>query len=330
MASELDSYFISQDFVKKYLTHEEAFHTSHGCHSAGFLGAGMLYYALAYMLESDYSVCLGSGSGFVPRLMRQAQLDLNLAGAETVLIDANLPEAGWGSPDYHHRPTFFTRNWNVTVVNKTTRDALTEIRKPIRYLHIDADHSYEWAKHDFETYSKLCCGLITLHDSIDPNCGVPRLLNEIERDYEILNIPLGHGTAVVKSKTFDAKYGSAGIAGPPWVDDPSAYRQRLLPIIARWREQGTRVAVFGTGPHTDYLFRVLPELEQVAILAYLDTRFGGCGQVYRDRPVQTLAWAPGRVDVVLCSSFANEATQLELLGGLAVEAMTSQPPRPHR
>ena len=40
------------------------------------LAAGMIYYSLAYSLKARTCVNLGSGGGFVPRMLRQAQRDL--------------------------------------------------------------------------------------------------------------------------------------------------------------------------------------------------------------------------------------------------------------
>ncbi len=70
----------------------------HGASGASVAG-GIIYYALASMARARVCVCLGSGGGFVPCLMRQAQLDLEIANAETYLVDAVLPEAGYGGPE---------------------------------------------------------------------------------------------------------------------------------------------------------------------------------------------------------------------------------------
>ena len=50
---------------------EAAWKESHAA-TASFLGSGILYYSFTYMLKAKVAVCLGSGGGFVPRLMRQA------------------------------------------------------------------------------------------------------------------------------------------------------------------------------------------------------------------------------------------------------------------
>src|SRR5215472_8046157 len=73
------------------------FSDSHGACDQ-YLGAGYLYYAFAAAIRSQVSVCIGSGGGFVPDLLAQAQRDLCLDPATTYLIDANLPDLGFGSP----------------------------------------------------------------------------------------------------------------------------------------------------------------------------------------------------------------------------------------
>ena len=40
------------------------------------MGAGMMYFSLVYYMKARNCVCLGSGGGFVPRIMSQARLEL--------------------------------------------------------------------------------------------------------------------------------------------------------------------------------------------------------------------------------------------------------------
>ncbi|HRI57993.1 MAG TPA: hypothetical protein PK170_12970, partial [Anaerolineae bacterium] len=68
---------LSSTTITEALTREAAWAESHGA-DGGYLGMGLLYYTLTYLLKARVAVCLGSGGGFVPRLMRQAQRDLGL------------------------------------------------------------------------------------------------------------------------------------------------------------------------------------------------------------------------------------------------------------
>lgn len=193
---------ISKDCINNWLIHQEKFHTSHHG-DVGFLGGGLLIYAFAYIFKSKCCVCLGSGSGFAPRLMRQAQHDCGIKDeSETILVDANLPEAGWGEPDYHDGSNFFTNNFDVKIIKDTTMNALGQFTgKQIKYLHIDADHSYEHVSEDFLKYSQMMPihSIITLHDSM-VKTGVPQLVEEIKTmsGFEVCNIQIGTGLAIVR------------------------------------------------------------------------------------------------------------------------------------
>ena len=69
---------------------------------------------------------------------------------------------------------------------------------------LDADHHYDGACRDWELYRKLVpdTGVITLHDTTNYRepCGVPQLIDEIRQrgDYEVINMPIAYGTAIVK------------------------------------------------------------------------------------------------------------------------------------
>jgi len=185
---------------------DEKFHRSHSA-AAGYLGAGAVYYAMAYSLKAKVAVCLGSGSGFVPRLMRQAQVDCGISDeSRTILVDANLPGAGWGAPDYHDGESFFLQHFDVELIAKTTRDALSDfVGVEIDYLHIDADHSYEWARHDLLEYGKLMSkrSVITMHDARvrSHGAGVWKVLEEVSGNgFEVVNLPIALGVAIVRTK----------------------------------------------------------------------------------------------------------------------------------
>jgi hypothetical protein len=97
----------------------------------------------------------------------------------------------------------------------------------------------------------------------------------------------------------------------------------LLPLIERWRSQRLRVAVFGTGAHTDHLFTEVPELNTLNIVAFLESNPDREGTTFRGQPVHVPAWAEGNCDVVLCSSFAHEMAQMAVLDGALVKVVPS-------
>ncbi len=211
---------VDKNFITDYLTADDSWCTGHGSDGREDLGAGMLYYALAYSLRSRTCVCLGSGGGFVPRLMRQAQRDLGLEGSRTILVDG-APHVRqerkeiWGSPDWLGDDSTFRRNYpEVEIVLELTRDAVEKYFVPkgivIDYLHIDADHHYDGVKLDWDLYSPLVDdgGVITLHDTVNfrEPCGVPQLIEEIRQDpnYSLVDFPIKYGMAMVrKNPTVD-------------------------------------------------------------------------------------------------------------------------------
>ncbi len=209
---------IDENFLVSNITVDDPWCTSHGAESGGaFLGAGIIYYALAYSLAPQTCVCLGSGGGFVPRLMRQAQRDLKLEPSRTILVDGaqrvSKPRKEiWGSPYWTDEDSTFRSNYpDVEIIMDLTAAAFDEYFVPqgvvIDYLHIDADHHYDGVKLDWELYKSLVSdgGVITFHDTVNYRepCGVPRLVDEIRAggDYDVVNFPIAYGTAVVRKRT---------------------------------------------------------------------------------------------------------------------------------
>jgi hypothetical protein len=206
---------VDSTFVQSMLTVDDPWCKSHGAgNGSAHLGAGIIYYALAYSLRAKTCVCLGSGGGFVPRLMRQAQRDLQLEDSRTILVDG-APYVGkdrkdiWGSPSWLDDDSTFRKNYgDVEIVLQLTRDAFQEKFLPeklqIDYLHIDADHHYDGVKEDWEMFRTLVPnhGVITFHDTVNYRepCGVPQLVDEIREGgvYDVVNLPIAYGTAIVR------------------------------------------------------------------------------------------------------------------------------------
>jgi len=194
---------LNRELIGSSLLHEAAWADSHGA-ADDFLGAGLLYYALAYALRAKLCVCLGSGGGFVPRMMRQAQRDLVIADSRTVLVDGNC--GPFGRPKWLAEDSFFRREFSdISLIVDTTQNARQAAEGwRIDYLHIDADHSYLGSLSDFDSWAPLVSpkGIITFHDT----CGdLPsaRALEEIRRRgrHEILNFRrLAAGVALIRPR----------------------------------------------------------------------------------------------------------------------------------
>jgi hypothetical protein len=206
---------LNKEFITSMLTVDDPWCSSHGSDNGSEdLGAGMLYYALAYSAKARTCVCLGSGGGFVPRMMRQAQRDLGIEDSRTYLVDgaqhvSKERKDVWGTPYWLNEDSTFRKNYpEIEIVTKLTENAFKEVFVPgkisIDYLHVDADHHYDGARKDWDMFRTLVPrnGVITLHDTTnyrDP-CGVPQLVDEIreEGEYDIVNFPLAYGLAIAR------------------------------------------------------------------------------------------------------------------------------------
>jgi hypothetical protein len=206
---------LNHAFIATTVTAGDRWCASHGATPEGTdLGAGILYYALAYATRAKTCVCLGSGGGFVPRMMRQAQRDLGLEDGRTMLVDGahhvtSERKDVWGSPSWLEDDATFRSNYpDIEIILSLTEDACRDVFRArqiaIDYLHIDADHHYDGVKRDWDLFHPLVTptGVITLHDTAnyrDP-CGVPQLVEEIRATgtYEVVDLPIAYGTAVVK------------------------------------------------------------------------------------------------------------------------------------
>ena len=199
---------LNKSFIADVLTRDAAWEWSHAA-DGDYLGMGLLYYSLVYATKARIAVCLGSGGGFVPRLMRQAQRDLGIAGdSRTILVDANKSEAGWGAPMWLTEDSFFRTHFpDVEIVIDTTRNAAENIFAAhdigIDYLHIDADHSFNGCLEDFETYRRFLRpgSLVTMHDTRRDDAGVKHVLEHARTlaDFELVDFPeIGEGTALLR------------------------------------------------------------------------------------------------------------------------------------
>lgn len=146
------------------------------------LGDGLLVYSFIQFIRAKICVCIGSGGGFIPRLMTQARMDLH---SQKIFEGNNQPEWGdigttiiidaangvGGFTDWTEENSFLRQHFSPQVILETSERAFYDyfVRQDIKidYLHIDGDHSYEGVKKDFELYSTIMSenGIITIHDT---------------------------------------------------------------------------------------------------------------------------------------------------------------------
>ena len=148
---------------------------THGANDS-YLGSGIFYYAIPYFLKAQVCVCLGSGGGYVPRLMVDCVWELNETNmygedkmGEVYVVDAT--NSVNGEVDWSGEDSFLREKFNPKFINTTTEDAFYNffVKRDVKidYLHIDAGHTYEDCKQDFDLYSTLMNenGIISIHDS---------------------------------------------------------------------------------------------------------------------------------------------------------------------
>mgnify|MGYP003124645849 FL=1 len=145
---------------------------THGSNDV-YMGAGIMYFSIPYFLKAETCVCLGSGGGFVPRLMMDSIWELQETNmidmGEVYVVDAT--NSVNGEVDWNESDSFLREKFNPKFINTTTEDAFYNffVKRDIKidYLHIDADHTYEGVKNDFELYSTLLSenGIISIHDT---------------------------------------------------------------------------------------------------------------------------------------------------------------------
>ena len=146
------------------------------------LGDGLMIYSLIMFNRAKICVCIGTGGGFIPRLMTQARKDLweeeifkgnNSTEwgdiGTTIIIDAANGVGGF--TDWTDENSFLRQHFAPQIILETSERAYYDyfIRQDIKidYLHIDGDHSYDGVKKDFELYSQIMSenGIITIHDT---------------------------------------------------------------------------------------------------------------------------------------------------------------------
>jgi hypothetical protein len=189
---------------------ESKWSESHGANGS-YAGVGALYYSIPYVLMAKKCVCLGSGAGFVPKLMLEAQKELvksNLIpGCDVHLVDANI--GPWGRPVYGDTGII---GYDDIQFHKMTTDEACELFDEIDYLHVDADHTYDQVLQDLNNYgnrmSKSGVWAITVHDTYNKSDGDhPEIGSYLAaKDWatanylNIINFPFGCGTALIMPK----------------------------------------------------------------------------------------------------------------------------------
>ena len=175
----------NNDYIKKFITNNDdtpvPYRWTHGATDL-HMGDGIMVYSIIQHMKAKNCVCIGSGGGFIPRIMTQARVDLHKQNifegngdynwgdiGVTYVVDAC---NGVGGPnDLDNEESFYRKNFYPRFIKSTSVDAYYDffVRQDIKIdvLWIDGDHTYEGVKTDFELYSKILSdnGIIIIHDT---------------------------------------------------------------------------------------------------------------------------------------------------------------------
>jgi hypothetical protein len=175
----------NQEFINKNITTNNGefvpFRYTHGA-TDNHMGDGLIVYSIIQHMRAKNCVCIGSGGGFIPRIMTQARIDLHKQEIFEGNSDYNWGDIGstyvvdacngiGGRCQIDSEDSFYQSHFYPRFIKDTSENAfynffiLNDIK--IDVLFIDGDHSYEGVKKDFELYSTILSknGIIMMHDT---------------------------------------------------------------------------------------------------------------------------------------------------------------------
>lgn len=199
----------NSDFISGFITNNGdnpvPYRWTHGATDL-HMGDGIVVYSLIQHLRAKNCVCIGSGGGFIPRIMTQARIELHKQGIFEGNGDYNWGDIGvtyvvdacngiGGPTDIQNEDSFYRKTFYPRFIKDTSENAyynffvLQDIK--IDFLFIDGDHTYDGVKKDFELYSNLLSdnGIIVIHDT-DENYENNLIVSEdAKKDYHKFDGP---------------------------------------------------------------------------------------------------------------------------------------------
>jgi hypothetical protein len=175
----------NQHYIESFITTNDGvdvpYRWTHGA-TVKHLGDGLLVYSIIQHMRAKVCVCIGSGGGFIPRIMTQARIDLWHQDIFDGNADMNWGDIGvtyvvdvcngvGGNTDLENENSFYRNKFHPRFIKETSERAYYDffVKQDVKidFLFIDGDHSYEGVKLDFELYSKLLNenGVIVIHDT---------------------------------------------------------------------------------------------------------------------------------------------------------------------
>jgi hypothetical protein len=183
--AKLDEMITNEEYIRKNITNNNdqpvPYRWTHGATDT-HMGDGIVVYSIIQHMRAKVCVCIGSGGGFIPRIMTQARIDLHKQNIFEGNGDYNWGDIGvsyivdacngiGGPNDLDNEESFYRKNFYPRFIKSTSVDAYYDffVRQDIKIdlLFIDGDHSYEGVKQDFELYSQILSenGIIMIHDT---------------------------------------------------------------------------------------------------------------------------------------------------------------------
>ena len=175
----------NQEYIKKNITTNDGkpvpYLWTHGA-TEKHLGDGLIVYSIVQHMRFKNCVCIGSGGGYIPRILTQARIDLYNQEIFEGNSDYNWGDIGTtyvvdacngigGPNDLENENSFYRTHFYPRFIKETSENAFYNffIRQDLKIdlLFIDGDHSYEGVKKDFELYSTILSdnGIIIIHDT---------------------------------------------------------------------------------------------------------------------------------------------------------------------
>jgi hypothetical protein len=174
-----------QFYIENFITTNEGvdipFRWTHGA-TIKHMGDGLLVYSIIQHMRAKVCVCIGSGGGFIPRIMTQARMDLWEQQIFEGSNDKNWGDIGTtyvvdacngvgGKSDIEDESSLFRSAFHPRFIKETSEKAYYDffVKQDIKIdvLFIDGDHSYDGVKLDFDLYSTMLSdkGIIMIHDT---------------------------------------------------------------------------------------------------------------------------------------------------------------------
>ena len=199
----------NNEFIKNNITNNGdkpvPYRWTHGATDL-HMGDGIVVYSMIQHMRAKNCVCIGSGGGYIPRIITQARLDLHQQGifegngdynwgdiGSTYVVDAC---NGIGGPnDLENEDSFYRTHFYPRFIKSTSEEAYYNffIRQDIKidFLFIDGDHSYEGVKLDFNLYSTILSdnGVIIIHDTDEKYEETLIVSEDSKKDYHKFNGP---------------------------------------------------------------------------------------------------------------------------------------------